>query len=373
MKKAVVSVTNDLATDQRVQRSIHVLREQGYAVTFVGRLLPGSMAFDPPYAIQRFRLPFRRGWAFYASYNLRLFFFLLGRSYDLYWSNDLDTLLPNFLMARLRGKTLIYDSHEYFTGAPELQDRPLVRGIWRFLESWIFPRLQYTITVNESIAELYRRDYGAKPLVIRNIATRELPEPASRRELGLPGDAFLLINQGSGINRDRGMEETLEALALLPSRFHLVLVGGGDVLQLLRERAQQEGLAQRLHYFPARPYQEMLRITQVCDCGLSLDKDTNINYRYSLPNKLFDYFKCHLPVVVSSVVEVRSLVERHAAGEVSPVEAGAICQAILRVEERGRNHYRAGLMEAAQVHTGEGEMARLSAFLDQIASAGSER
>lgn len=369
MKKAVVSVTNDLATDQRVQRSIAVLREQGYAVTFVGRLLPGSLAFDPPYEIRRFRLPFRRGWAFYASYNLRLFFFLLGRPFELYWSNDLDTLLPNFLMARLRGKTLIYDSHEYFTGAPELQDRPLVRGIWRFLESWIFPRLRYTITVNESIAELYRRDYGAKPLVIRNIATCEVPEPASRRELGLPEDAFLLINQGSGINRDRGMEETLEALSLLPSRFHLVLVGRGDVLDLLRERARKEGLEDRLHYFQARPYLEMLRITQLCDCGLSLDKDTNINYRYSLPNKLFDYFKCRLPVVVSPVVEVRSLVERYAAGEVTPVEARGISQALLKVEEQGRAHYLEGLNEAAAAHTGEGEMARLKVFLDRIAAS----
>ena len=366
MKKAVVSVTNDLATDQRVQRSIAVLREQGYAVTFVGRLLPGSLPFDPPYRTKRFRLPFRRGWAFYTSYNLRLFFFLLAHSYDLYWSNDLDTLLPNFLVARLRRKTLIYDSHEYFTGAPELQDRPLVRGIWKTLESWIFPRLSRVITVNESIAELYRQDYGKKPLVIRNIATGEVPPPLSRRELGLPEEAFLLINQGSGINRDRGMEELLEALALLPARFQLVLVGGGDVLELLRKRAAQQGLEHRLHYFRARPYREMLRITRVCDCGLSLDKDTNINYRYSLPNKLFDYFKCGLPVVGSPVVEVSSLVKRYAAGEVTPVAASSIAEAILHLEKQGVSSYREGLRQAARDHTGEGEMARLSAFLKPI-------
>jgi glycosyltransferase involved in cell wall biosynthesis len=363
MKKAVITVTNDLATDQRVQRSIALLREEGYSVTFVGRLLPGSMPFSPPYETVRFRLPFRRGWLFYASYQLRLLWFLCCRRFDLYWSNDLDTLLPNFLVARLTRRPLIYDSHEYFTGAPELQHRSLVRGIWGALEKTLLPRLRHMITVNQSIARLYREAYGVNPTVVRNLGDDYRPPAASRRELGLPEAAFLLINQGSGINVHRGMEEALEALKLLPAEVHLLLVGRGDVLPQLREQALQLGVTARVHFVPPQPYQELLRYTQAADAGLSLDKATNLNYRYSLPNKLFDYIKCGVPVIASPVVEVRRLVEHYGLGELTEVRPEAIAAAVKRLRQAGKAAYQPGLERAARENNWAQERQRLREVL----------
>jgi glycosyltransferase involved in cell wall biosynthesis len=363
MKKAVITVTNDLATDQRVQRSIALLREEGYSVTFVGRRLPGSMPFTPAYETVRFRLPFHRGWLFYASYQLRLLGFLLSRRFDLYWSNDLDTLLPNFLVARLTGRPLLYDSHEYFTGAPELQHRPLVRGIWEALEKAILPRLHHIITVNESIARLYRNAYGVNPTVVRNLGDAYRPPAASRSELGLPEAAFLLINQGSGINVHRGMEEALEALSLLPAEVHLLLVGRGDVLPQLRKQAVQLELTARVHFVPPQPYQELLRYTQAADAGLSLDKANNLNYRYSLPNKVFDYIKCGVPVVASPVVEVRRLVAHYGLGELTEVRPEAIAAAVKRLRRAGKAAYQAGLAQAARENNWAQERQRLREVL----------
>lgn len=357
MKTAVVSVTNDLSTDQRVQRSIAVLRELGFAVTFVGRRLPDSQDFEPGYTTRRFRLWFTRGFAFYAAFNLRLFFYLLRRPFDLYLSNDLDTLWPNFWVARWRGKPLVYDSHEYFTGVPEIQHRPLVKWVWTRLERALFPRLKHCITVNDSIAELYQRDYGMRPLVVRNIADSFLPPPLGRAALGLPQKAYILINQGSGINVDRGMEEMLRALHQLSPEVILVLVGKGDVLPSLKQQAQREGLQERVIFVPPQPYGQMLQYTLAADCGLSLDKDSNINYRFSLPNKVFDYIKCGLPMVVSPVVEVRRLVEHYGLGEVS--DHAHLAAAVERVRRRGKSHYRAALARAAAENNWEHERQKL--------------
>ncbi len=357
MKKVVVSVTNDLSTDNRVMRTIEVLRSMGFEPTFVGRYLANSSDFNPPYSYRRFHLWFNRGFLFYANYNLRLFFFLLFRRYDLYLSNDLDTLLPNFLISRLYRKPLIYDAHEYFTGVPEIQDRPLVKKVWTAIERFIFPRLKTVVTVNDSIASLYEKEYGMRPAVVRNIGDLRLPEEVmSRQELGLPEDKFIMINQGAGINVDRGMEEALLSLKQLPENYLLLIVGNGDAVAGLKQMARDEDLQERVIFRPRQPYLQMLQYTLNADCGLSLDKPNSLNYIYSLPNKLFDYIKCGLAIVASPVVEVKKVVEAYELGEViASHDPRDIATAVKAVCERGKAAYQPALEKAARENNWEKE------------------
>lgn len=365
MKKVVVSVTNDLATDQRVMRTIGVLQELGFEPTFVGRKLKGSMPFNPSYSTRRFKLWYTKGFLFYANYNLRLFFFLLFKRYDLYLSNDLDSLLPNFLISRIKRKPLIYDSHEYFTGVPEIQGRPLVKAVWTKLERWIFPKLKDVITVNDSIAELYRQEYAKYVKVIRNISDSSLPQTIkSRAELGLPEKAFILINQGAGINVDRGMEEAIEALNFLPEEVVLLIVGNGDALPGLTKMARELDLKERVIFKPRQPYMDMLQYTLQADCGLSLDKPLSPNYTYSLPNKVFDYIKCGLPMVTSRVVEVKKVVSKYEVGELIEDHLPEhIAKAVLKVKQHTKLYYKERLAKAAKENNWEKEQEIWKAIL----------
>jgi glycosyltransferase involved in cell wall biosynthesis len=366
-KKVIVSVTNDLATDQRVKRSIDVLLEQGFEVCFVGRLLPESLAIDVPYETRRFKLWFNKGFLFYANYNIRLFLFLLFKHFDLYWSNDLDTLLPNYLVSKLKGKPLVYDSHEYFTGVPEIQDRPTVKRIWKFVERITMPSLKHFITVNNSIAKLYKSDYGLEATVVRNISDSNLPRYIkSREELGLPTDKFILINQGSGINMDRGMEEVMDALPFLKNVV-LVLVGKGDVYPLLKERAQSPEFKDKVIFVDPQPYLEMLQYTLNADCGLTLDKPNNLNYKYSLPNKLFDYVKCGIPMVASNVVEVQYLVKTYQLGEVvNNHERKTLVGAVEEIRKKGKGYFGEGLRKAAEQNNWELEQEVLRKLIKNL-------
>ena len=70
MSRIIIAVTNDLATDQRVDRTCRALAEEGWRVTLVGRRLHGSPALAPrPYGTRRMRLLFRRSALFYAEYK----------------------------------------------------------------------------------------------------------------------------------------------------------------------------------------------------------------------------------------------------------------------------------------------------------------
>src|SRR5690554_8002629 len=89
-KKIIVSVTNDLYTDQRVHKVCSFLHDNGYQVLLVGRKLKDSQPItDRHYSIKRFKLVFTRGALFYANYNMRLFWFLLFSKFDVLLSNDL--------------------------------------------------------------------------------------------------------------------------------------------------------------------------------------------------------------------------------------------------------------------------------------------
>ncbi len=313
MPRAIVCVTNDLSTDNRVHRTCTVLRELGYEVVLVGRVLPGSQPVQRPYATKRMRLLFRKGAGFYAEYNLRLFFYLLFRRAELFVANDLDTLLASYLVARLRGRNLVYDSHEFFTEVPELQGR-FARKVWLAIERWIFPKLRTVITVNDSIAREYKVRYGNKIAVVRNIPMHRVLGPVpSRKDLELPMDRFILIMQGSGINVQRGAEEAVLAMKELP-RALLLLVGGGDAWPVLERLVSENDLRDRVRLLPRMPYERMMQYTRNADLGLSLDKDTNLNYRYSLPNKLFDYFHAHIPALVTDLPEVAGIVRQYEAG-----------------------------------------------------------
>ena len=369
MKAALVSVTNDLATDNRVHRSCTVLVALGYEVLLVGRKLPASLPLERPYRTRRMRLLFNKGPLFYAEYNTRLFLFLLFSRSTLLLSNDLDTLLPNYLVARMRGKKLIYDTHEFYTEVPELVRRPRIRAVWLAIEQWIFPKLKTVITVNRSIAEQYHARYGNTVQVVRNIPMkRDLGPMPSREALQLPADKRILVMQGAGINVDRGAEEAVLAMRELTECL-LLIIGGGDAWPVLERMVKEHALLDRVRLLGKMSYERMMAYTCNADLGLTLDKDTNLNYRFSLPNKLFDYLQAGIPVLATDLPEVAGIVREFDCGVVlKQAEPGAIVQAVqqLLADPARISALRANATFAARKLDGEEETAKLRSILEHL-------
>lgn len=320
-KKIIVTVTNDLTHDQRVRKVCNSLMKLGYEPHLVGRKLFTSEPIERLYPTTRFKLVFTKGAIFYAEYNLRLFLFLLFKKYHSIHANDLDTLLAAYLGSKVRGKELVYDSHEYFTEVPELGENLFAKRIWEKIEEWIFPRLNQVITVNESIADLYKKKYKTHVHVMRNIPEGK-PEgmgpdttQVSRTALGLPEDKTILIVQGTGINVDRGNEELVEAMKYLDG-FLLLIIGSGDVLPQLKEKVLKDELKDRVLFKNKMSYEQLKFYTAASDGGISIDKDTNINYRFSLPNKLFDFIHAGIPCIVSDLPEVKRIVKDYNVGKI---------------------------------------------------------
>ena len=154
-RRIAVLVSNDLNHDQRVLKTCGTLSGLGWLPYLIGREMPGSTDLNVPFPGIRLSLWFSSGFLFYASWQYRVLLQLMRSQCEAVWANDLDTLLPAFLVSKVRGIPLVYDSHEFFTEAAGLTGRPVQRGVWLALERWIFPKLKSVITVNDSIAEAY--------------------------------------------------------------------------------------------------------------------------------------------------------------------------------------------------------------------------
>jgi glycosyltransferase involved in cell wall biosynthesis len=313
----IVSVTNDLVTDNRVNKICSFLVSEGYSLTLVGRELSGSLPLNVRnYKTKRFSLLFTKGPFFYIEFNIRLFIYLLFHKSSLLVSNDLDTLLANYLASKFKSSKLVYDTHEYFTEVPELVENPFKQKIWLSVEKWIFPKLKNVYTVNDSIAEIYSEKYKVPVHVIRNIAPNYVSsENKSRKDLGLPQDKFIIIIQGSGINKRRGAEEAVDAMNYVENSL-LLIIGSGDVLDELKSRVEKQQLTEKVLFLPKMPYTEMMQYTMNADLGLAIDHTDILNHKLALPNKFFDYIQAEIPVLATEIVEIEKIIKKYNIGYV---------------------------------------------------------
>lgn len=319
-RRIVLSVTNDLVTDQRVHRSCTALADEGYIVTLVGRKLPNSSAVSRPYKTIRIRLLFKKKALFYAEYNLRLFLRLLFSPADAFYANDTDTLLANWLASRIRRKPLFFDAHEMFPEVPELVGRPRVKHFWTSIENLILPRLCRpgcgAVTVCKSIADIYFERYGLRMGVVRNVPMPQPVVAADDSQL-LPSSLLknrkVLLYQGA-LNIGRGIEWVIDAMPFLPDCL-FVVAGTGDIYNDLCARAS--GMDNVLFLGCVDP-QQLQQLTPQADLGISLLENRGLNYYYSLPNRIADFVQAAVPVLATDFPEIRNVVERYGVGTLVP-------------------------------------------------------
>lgn len=281
-----------------------------FAVTLVGRKLKHSLPVERPYHTTRMTLLFTKGPLFYAEYNFRLFLLILFAKSDILLSNDLDSLTANYLAARFKRIPLVYDSHEYFTQVPELIDRPRVQKIWEWLEARMLPKIKYAYTVCDSIANIYHEKYGTDFKVVRN-----LPQAQPSTAIKTENNTKIILYQGA-LNIGRGLEQAILAMKSIDGA-KLIIAGDGDIKTNLKELVQQEKLERKVEFTGRLPLEKLNNLTVQADLGLSIEEDLGLNYRYTLPNKLFDYIQAQVPVLVTNLPEMAKIVNTYKVGEIT--------------------------------------------------------
>lgn len=375
--KIVVTVISDLVTDQRVHKVCSSLTSAGYDVFLIGSRRKKSLALSSRnYKAARIYMLFQKNFFFYAEFNIRLFLKLLFAKADIFLGNDLDVMPATFLAAKIKRKPIVYDTHEYYMGMPELNGKPLIKKVWFQIERFIFPRLKYVYTICESFSNLYYQDYQKKLWYILNVPFQKRQESANLNELKntleqkIPDNKFILLFQGAGINPERGVEELVMSMRYLdPQKFHLLIIGGGDIIDKIKTLIVQNNLTDRITFIPKVPFQVLHYLTCRADLGLTLDKPNNINHIYGLPNKIFDYLHAGLPVLSSRLIELEKIVNTYRVGTfINNHNPEHIAETIRQISENKQQlaQWKENTLKAREVYNWETEEKKLLQIYSKV-------
>ena len=363
-KTIFFTVTNDLVFDQRMIRICTSIAQNGYSVTLVGRKKKLSKNLDKRiYQQKRLKCIFEKGKLFYLEYNLRLFWLLLFSNFDAVCSIDLDTLVPGYLVSRLKRRICVYDAHEFFTEVPEVIHRPLVKAIWEAIGKLIIPRLKNCYTVCESLSEVFFEKYKTKFTVIRNVPfKKESLVPKQQKSV-----EKIILYQGA-LNEGRGLEQAILAMKNINSA-KLWLAGEGDLSEELRALVKAHQLGEKVIFLGYLKPKKLEELTEQATIGLNLLVNKSLNYYYSLANKAFDYIQAEVPAIHMNFPEYQKLnAEYEVAKLIDDLEPETIAKAINDLLENRQLYQRliTNCKEAKAVYIWENEEQKLLDFYKNV-------
>jgi len=231
---------------------------------------------------------------------------------DVVHAHDVNTLPTAWLVSVLTRSPLIYDAHEIST---DREGYSSFRSVVGWVEKHLMPRAVGTITTTDIRAKFFARAYGiSRPLVMQNRPRYVLVERSERirNELNFQETWPVVLYQG-GLQQGRGLENLVEAASQVPNAY-FVFIGGGRLELPLKEQTARLGLEDKVHFIDTVSLDELPQYTASADIGVQAIENTCLNHYSTDSNKLFEYMMAGLPVIATSLPEIRKLVLEHDLG-----------------------------------------------------------
>ncbi|GCF10417.1 glycosyl transferase [Dictyobacter arantiisoli] len=290
---------------------------------------------------------------------MRCTFSLLLTQADIYHAHVEHTFLASYLAARIRRKTLIFDTPELTMFGPNILRWPLLRQ----MAIWIIRLMSKNCTVHITGSPLYKPIltdlYGNKCVqVIRHIPPHRVvvENTLFQQTLLLAPETQIALYQGN-LQEDRELDTLVLAAVYLNPGIAIVMMGDdyGNCKSRLQTLIQREQLADRVKIIPAVPYAQLLDWTASATIGLTVLPPTySLSIRLCLPNKFFEYVMAGLPILSSRLDAIAEMIQLydigHVLDEYTPYQIGqainlmlADQDELLRMQANTRTALKSGL------------------------------
>ncbi|MDB5221735.1 MAG: glycosyltransferase [Chitinophagaceae bacterium] len=350
------TVTNDLSYDQRMIRICTSLAGHGYKIKLVGRKIKNSIpVVEQPFQQKRIKCFFNKGKFFYAEYNVRLFFYLLFKKMDCICAIDLDTILPCYFISKIKNVPRIYDAHELFCEMKEIVTRPHIYAIWKKIEKFSVPKFIRGYTVNQIIADEFKKMYKVNYQVIRSIAVK--------REISIPVKKEKYILYQGAVNEGRNFETLIPAMHAVNAP--LYIYGDGNFLEKAKKLVTENKLGHKIFFKGKIAPGQLGNITLQALVGVTLFDPGGLSNYYSLANRFFDYMHACTPQLCVDFPAYREINEQfEIAVLISDLSSGNIARHIniLLEDETLYQRLQQNCMKARETFNWQNEEKKLIEF-----------
>lgn len=237
---------------------------------------------------------------------------------NVYQFHDPD-ILPHIQLLRKAcpQAALIYDIHENYAGRFVNWGLPTFLGTWfRTYEKRIINRLDGITVVSESMKELF------ESVVVPIEITRNSTDLERLNGFKLPSGENskipLVVTSGTH-SHDRNCLQTIKAIKYVRKIDEVIpifqFVGRyiNGIENEMNMQADQDGVSQFLKLEGMVPWEQNFERIAQAFCGCVFYKN-NANNKVGIPNRLFEYMYCGIPVLVSDFPELRKIVEKTGCG-----------------------------------------------------------
>jgi glycosyltransferase involved in cell wall biosynthesis len=290
---------------------------------------------------------------------------------DVYIAHGIDTLLPVTMAAHHHRAKIVFDSMEYYSDMGDNQTNA-EKTATRALQTRVLPSCALVLAASDEIADVLVSEYNIRrPVPVYNTPTVEHKLPQKNN-----GEFSLYwrnIQIGFG---QRGLEDALVALSMLPSEIKLYLQGELPIDRAaeLRTRIAKLGIESRVVVKP--PFRPDQAVWQAAPhtIGLCLERHGPANHEYTVSNKIFDYMMGGLAVISADLRGLRRVINRSRGGVLfapgNPENLAEVIHTLFQDRERvrvlGENARAFALAEA----NNEIDMARFVASFEKAILGG---
>jgi len=316
--------TSNLVFDTRILNEAHTLAKiyDLTIVTFESDALDLKML---PFKIKQVRCFGKKG-------VIKSLFSLARQAFkentDIYHAHDLDGLFCAYLPALLKGKTLIYDSHELWSDALQFGRFKKFKRVFSFLEWFLVLRVKFIITVNESLSKILAEKYHKKVFALYNypaVIKRDLSKKSLRQKY--PGKKIIIYL--GGITKGRGINLIVQVAKLLDQNFIFLLIGYGSEKENIEKLIIKQKMENKVKILDPFAPGTIVPSVAGADLGLCLIERISLSYYLSTPNKLFQYINADIPILASNFPEMKKIILEDNIGDVvSPVRPKEVARKI---------------------------------------------
>lgn len=273
------------------------LLESGYDVAMIAQHHSNEVAEG----IRIIALPISKSY-FHRIFSLTLKCFLLAlrERADVYHFHDPELLPFCFLLKLFTGRKVIYDVHEDYSGQILEKDwlgnilvRKIVVFVVNIVEHLVSLFIDGIVVATPAIGRKFDK---SKTVLVRNVPRLVLVDKAV--PLGIKKEKPVVVYVGE-LYKGRKIKEIIQAMEFIGTKGELWLLGDWKDDSYRIECQCLKGW-RYVKYFGFLKIENLYGYIKAADIGICLSSDYP-NYLEALPNKIFEYMACSLPMVISDL------------------------------------------------------------------------